>query len=126
MGNPTGAVWDKQTPFIAHSNFGKNVWYSNDNDFKKIVSMPGKSFTKNDAYAMRWTGNLMVPQAGKWCIKTRSDDGSQVWVNNKKIVDNDGNHGPRDLEEGLQQARPHVLRERWRCHDAGVGQGQGD
>jgi hypothetical protein len=98
MGNPTGAVWDKQTPFIAHSNFGKNVWYSNDNDFKKIVSMPGKSFTKNDAYAMRWTGNLMVTQAGKWCIKTRSDDGSQVWVNGKKIVDNDGNHGPRDRE----------------------------
>jgi hypothetical protein len=94
MGNPNKAVWDGQTPTVAKSNFGRDVWYSNDNDFKK--SIPG--FSKNDRYAMRWTGNLNVPGDGKWCVKTVSDDGSQAWFDGKRIVNNDGNHGMRARE----------------------------
>jgi len=94
MGNPTTASWDGQKPIVAHSEFKKDVWYSNDNDFKREIP----KFSKNDRYAMRWAGNFNVPKSGKYCIRTRSDDGSQAWVNGQRIVNNDGNHGMRSKE----------------------------
>ena len=72
----------------------KDVWYSNDNDFKK--SIPG--FSHNDRYSMRWTGNINIPGNGKWCLRTRSDDGSTAWFDGKRVVNNDGNHGMRSRE----------------------------
>jgi hypothetical protein len=89
MGNPTTASWDGQKPIVAHSEFKKDVWYSNDNDFKREI----KGFSKNDRYAMRWSGGFATPQAGVWEFKTRSDDGSQLWIDGKRVVNNDGNHG---------------------------------
>merc|ERR1711865_180499 len=94
MGNPTSANWDNQMPMVAHAEFRRNVWYSNDNDFKR--SVPG--FNKNDRYAMRWSGQYSAAKAGKYCIRTRSDDGSQAWLGGQRIVNNDGNHGMRSRE----------------------------
>merc|ERR1712072_35227 len=71
MGNK--AVWDGQTPMVAKSNFGRDVWYSNDNDFKR--SIPG--FSHNDRYSMRWTGN--VNNAGNHGMRSR-----EGCVNTKK------------------------------------------
>lgn len=73
------------------------IRYSNDNDFKTQI----EQFNANDRYAMRWSGSLDVDQDGAWGFKTRSDDGSQVYVNGQLIVNNDGNHGPIDKEGAL-------------------------
>ena len=90
-GNPNFADWNGQKSIVAHPEFKRNLWYSNDNDFKKAI--PG--FNSNDKYAMRWSGQMMAPHNGRYCFWTQPDDGSQIWVDGKRVVDNDGNHGPR-------------------------------
>merc|ERR1712166_717595 len=54
-GNPNYRVWNGQKPIVAHKQFGKDVWYSN-------------------------------------------DDGSQLFIDGVRIVNNDGNHGMRDRQ----------------------------
>jgi hypothetical protein len=36
-GPATNAKWDNQKPIVAHQALSKNIWYSNDNDFKKEI-----------------------------------------------------------------------------------------
>ena len=35
---------------------------------------------------------VMIPTSGKYAFTLNSDDGSILWIDNKKIVDNDGHH----------------------------------
>lgn len=35
---------------------------------------------------------VMIPTSGKYSFTLNSDDGSILWIDNKKIVDNDGHH----------------------------------
>lgn len=43
-------------------------------------------------WAMRLSGKVTVPQAGTWTFFTNSDDGSDLWINGTRVVNNDGNH----------------------------------
>jgi len=47
----------------------------------------------SDHFYVRWTGILRVPKDGKYVLYTESDDGSRLWVGDKKVVDNGGLHG---------------------------------
>jgi len=78
-------------PIVTHATFNKDMWYSNDNDFKKEIP----KFNKNDKYVLRFRGAFYAKDAGRYTFRTRSDDGSRLWVNRKLVVNNDGNHGPR-------------------------------
>ena len=79
---------------------------------KEVVSsislMPDKSF--ND-YALRFSGYINVPEDGFYTFYSKSDDGSAVYINDIKVVDNDGIHNPREksgviaLQEGLHPIR---------------------
>jgi len=79
---------------------------------KEVVSsislMPDKSF--ND-YAIRFSGYINVPEDGFYTFYSKSDDGSTVYINDIKVVDNDGIHNPREksgviaLQEGLHPIR---------------------
>lgn len=42
---------------------------------------------------MVWNGYLKVPASGGYQFWTESDDGSALYVDNKLVVDNDGDHG---------------------------------
>ena len=61
----------------------------------------------DDFFAFRYTTRIDVPEDGSYTFFTRSDDGSQLFVNNQLIVDNDGLHaavekqGEIDLSAGL-------------------------
>ncbi|MDX2017961.1 MAG: PA14 domain-containing protein [Planctomycetota bacterium] len=44
-------------------------------------------------YGIRFRGTITVPQSGVWTFSTNSDDGSDLWINGTRVVNNDGLHG---------------------------------
>jgi hypothetical protein len=55
--------------------------------------------------------NLNVPAAGSYSFRLRSDDGSELLIDNNLIVDNDGLHGAEDKDGTVQlTAGYHALR----------------
>ena len=62
---------------------------------------------REDQYAIRFTTQLRVDQAGTYMLHLKSDDGSRLKVGRRTIIDNDGSHGPIeesgsiDLSAGL-------------------------
>ncbi len=77
------------------------------------------SFTYNDEtkkpyrspFGIEWEGYLCIPQKGIYQFATKSDDGSVVYINGKRVVDNDDIHAVRyisgliPLDEGLHHVR---------------------
>jgi hypothetical protein len=53
-----------------------------------FLRLPG-----NEHFAARWRGQIAIVQEGSYTFKTSSDDGSQLFVGSKMIVNNDGLHG---------------------------------
>ncbi|MDR0430583.1 MAG: GH92 family glycosyl hydrolase [Tannerellaceae bacterium] len=47
---------------------------------------------RQDHFAYIFSGVIYVPEDGAYEFMTRSDDGSVLYVNNTKVVDNDGSH----------------------------------
>ena len=45
---------------------------------------------RGDKFALRFTGTIRIQKAGKYTFFTRSDDGSWLYINGKKVVDNGG------------------------------------
>lgn len=52
---------------------------------------------KND-FALRFRGTLTTPKEGEYKFWTRSDDGSRLFINGKKVVENGGIHPAQDRE----------------------------
>jgi len=52
----------------------------------------GPESLANDQYSIVWTGQLTVPESGKYYLGTNSDDGSRIYLDGKLIVDNWGDH----------------------------------
>jgi len=46
----------------------------------------------NDKYAFRFRGYVTIPADGVYTFSTLSDDGSNLWIGDEKIVANDGPH----------------------------------
>ncbi len=79
-------------------------------------------------FAVRFTGMLKITKPGIYSFRTRSDDGSALWVDGQRIVDNDGVHGTEvrtgrvKLRAGvhefetafMQQGGPYVFQVQWR------------
>ncbi len=60
-----------------------------------------------DRFAVRVTGAIEVGEDGRYEFRTRSDDGSRVFIDGQEVVVNDGDHGMRtrtgsaELEPGF-------------------------
>ena len=59
--------------------------------------VPGTTLSEH--FYVRWTGVLRVPKDGVYTITTASDDGSRVFINDKQVVDNGGEH-PTEEQSG--------------------------
>jgi hypothetical protein len=62
------------------------------------VSLSGRNF------ALRFQAYLLVPEDGIYTFYSRSDDGSAVYIGDRRVVDNDGKHGPRERAGGVALA----------------------
>jgi hypothetical protein len=51
--------------------------------------------TPNENFAWVYGGTLTIQTAGNYNLCTKSDDGSFLFVDDRKVVDNDGLHGPQ-------------------------------
>jgi len=59
--------------------------------FEKDEFPPGQ-----ENISCRWTGFLVAPEAGEYQLTIASDDGSRLFLNGKKALDNWGYHGVED------------------------------
>ena len=46
-----------------------------------------------DHFGFMYDCYIQIPEDGIYEFYTRSDDGSVLWVNNQRVVNNDGSHG---------------------------------
>ncbi|MDA0839375.1 MAG: PA14 domain-containing protein, partial [Planctomycetota bacterium] len=62
------------------------------------------------SFGLRFTGAILVPESGRYTFYTNSDDGSMLYIDDKLVVSNDGNHGPVEKSGNIQlTAGPHKL-----------------
>lgn len=72
------------------------------------------------AYAARLEAVVDIPAAGTWTFWLTSDDGSRLLVNGRRIIDNDGEHGPIE-KQGSIDLRPGPARLTVEYFQAGGG-----
>lgn len=64
-----------------------------------------KAKKKDDNFAIVYEGYIKINKDGIYTFYTKSDDGSQLWIGDTMVVDNDERHGPREVsgEIGLMK-----------------------
>ncbi|WP_299248684.1 PA14 domain-containing protein [uncultured Aquimarina sp.] len=62
-------------------------------DVDALVASLGQT---NDTYSIRYRGTINITTPGNYTFYTNSDDGSSLTIDGTLVVDNDGNHAPRE------------------------------
>ncbi len=74
-----------------------------------------------DNFVVHAIANLTVQAAGTYTFRLRSDDGSELFIDDQLVVDNDGLHGAEDVDGAIElTAGMHALRINF--FEAGGGQ----
>ncbi len=64
--------------------------------------------------AIRFEAEIQIPKPGLYTFYLRSDDGSQLFLDNTLVVDNDGNHGVREIAGSIKlKAGSHRMETLW-------------
>ena len=81
-------------------------------DFEWTNSISPDPRLKPTDYSIRWTGKLVPPWTQKYFLSITSDDGSRLYLNGKKVVDNWGEHGmsPKSGALNLEAGKAYDLR----------------
>jgi alpha-L-fucosidase len=61
--------------------------------------------TIGERYAYEYRGFVEVPEDGVYTFYIASDDGSKLWLNQKLVADNDGQHGSKEVSATLALAK---------------------
>jgi len=73
------------------------------------------NLVSGDYFGLRFQGSLEIPAAGEWTFHLRSDDGSQLWIDGRSVLNNWGVHGAITkqasfvLSEGSHQIEVHYF-----------------
>src|SRR6185436_3228248 len=78
--------------------------FSGSDNFEKLVpkaSGDAQKFELNhrlrdNGFGFRFSGTIKIPAAGNYTFYTLSDDGSRLYIDDKLVVDNDGDHAPEE------------------------------
>jgi hypothetical protein len=71
---------------------------------------PG-ALLQTDWFAIRYEGGFKVPSSGVWRFRLTADDGAILYVDDRRVVSNDGVHTARSADgEAELAAGPHRLR----------------
>ena len=57
---------------------------------------PATVRNRSDNFGLRHKGYVSVPTDGDYTFYTTSDDGSKLFIGDRQVVDNDGNHGDQE------------------------------
>ncbi|ARE42355.1 Alkaline phosphatase (plasmid) [Rhodovulum sp. P5] len=55
-----------------------------------------------DHFAVLYHGAYLAEEAGTYRFSLKSDDGSELWIDGVRVIDNDGLHGPATLEARVE------------------------
>jgi hypothetical protein len=117
--NATKAVFAKPAAATGHTHGVRYRYYEGlfqsvrdikESAFLETGMLPALAINgakQEDHFAFVFTGFIDVPESGIYRFMTRSDDGSVLYIDGKKIVDNDGSHaatsviGKAALQKGL-------------------------
>lgn len=80
--------------------------------YAKQLNLPARSFQDGfpgvtdrfEWFAVRYAGKMNASKAGTYNFHVQSDDGSIVWIDGKKVLDNDGQHAPEDANANVTLA----------------------
>lgn len=73
-----------------------------------VMNVPQRK--QADDFALRFSGNVIVPTAGKYTFFVASDDGSRIYLDDKLLVDNDRLQGMTERSGTVElTAGPHKL-----------------
>jgi putative heme-binding domain-containing protein len=64
-----------------------------------VIDVPQRK--QNDKFALRFTGAILITRSGRYEFFTNSDDGSRLYIGDKLVVNNDGNHGMVEKSGGI-------------------------
>jgi mono/diheme cytochrome c family protein len=68
-----------------------------------IVERPTLDIARRENdYAVRFLGSIVAPASGKYRFSTTSDDGSQLSINGKLVVDNGGVHAAQERDGEIE------------------------
>jgi hypothetical protein len=67
--------------------------YSGLGDEIKLADIP----TRSDNFAIRYSGFIEIPSESLYKFSLSSDDGSKLYIGNKLIINNDGNHSMQEM-----------------------------
>ncbi len=79
-------------------NFDKIQAVAQGNVFQfylKKIDVPDSNF------ALQLSSFIQIDKEGQYEFSTSSNDGSKLYIDNKLVVDNDGEHGPRQISNSL-------------------------
>ncbi len=103
-----GDNW-KRVPSFAKLPIAKS-WNSHEFGFEEseIEALMQKG---NSSFGLVYTGFIQIDQPGEYRFYTQSDDGSNLYINDKKVVDNDGDHGVKESSGDIKlEAGKHPIR----------------
>lgn len=96
------------------NNDSRNRWYKLP-DFNRLS--PKKTGTvadfslapaqRNSHFGLVFEGQIRIDKAGDYTFFTNSDDGSQLFINGKRVVDNDGWHAPQERSGRIKLSAGH-------------------
>ena len=75
-----------------------------------VLNVPGQNFEvgfpgvtdRFEWFAIDYRGAFAVPAAGAYRFRLTSDDGSRLFIDGRQVIDNDGIHGPQEMEQSVQ------------------------
>lgn len=81
---------------------------------------PDSSLGK-DNFSVRWSGKLIAPKSGRYKLSLMSDDGSRLYIDNKQVIDNWGDHAVQVKEAEIQLVKGRAYDIRAEFYEKGGG-----
>ncbi|ELR73350.1 hypothetical protein C900_04202 [Fulvivirga imtechensis AK7] len=85
-----GGTWDVVKDFSDWAIFASGSV----ENFK--ISIKDGIYVDDDYFAFDFFGYIYITNSGEYTFYTSSDDGSQLWIGNQMVVNNDGVHGMQE------------------------------
>jgi len=67
------------------------------------ILMPGVN--RRDRFGIIFNAEMTIAQNGLYHFSLNSDDGSVLWINDKKVIHNDGLHKMTEVQDSIQLAK---------------------